>query len=177
MVPVAVESPRASSTVTYNSGMRRVLPAALTVAALVWLALLVLAPYFGREMAVVYAFASGVCHQRPERSFHLAGVQLPVCARCLGLYASGAMGAALAWASARRAHAALDPRQARLVFAAAAAPTIVTVGLEWLGLVYPSNAGRAMASLPLGAAAGWVFVRMLLVEGRHQAAESYRAGW
>ena len=177
MVPVACRLPVCRLLVTYNNGMRRVLPAALTVAALVWLALLVLAPYVGREMAVVYAFASGVCHQRPERSFHLAGVQLPVCARCLGLYASGALGAALAWPSTRGAQSALDPRQARLVFAAAAAPTIVTVGLEWLGLAYPSNAVRAMASLPLGGAAGWVFVRMLLVEGRHQAAESYRAGW
>jgi uncharacterized membrane protein len=157
--------------------MRRLLPAALTVCALVWVALIVTAPWFVREMAVVYEFAARICHQKTERSFHMAGVQLPVCARCFGLYASGAIAAAAAWASMRGQHAALDARTARVVFAAAAAPTVVTVALEWLGLAYPSNMARAIASLPLGAAAGWVFVRMLLIEARHQAAESWRPGW
>ena len=46
--------------------------------------------------AAVYAAGSLVCHQRPERSFHLAGAQLPVCARCLGLYVGGFVGA-IAW--------------------------------------------------------------------------------
>jgi len=147
--------------VAYNIRMRRVLPAALTVSALVWLVLLIAAPWFGRETAVVYAFASRVCHQRPERSFHVAGVQLPVCARCFGLYASGAIAAVAAWLPTRGHRGMLDARTARFVFAVAAAPTIVTVTLEWLGLAYPSNMARAVASLPLGAAAGWVFVRML----------------
>jgi hypothetical protein len=45
----------------------------------------------------------------------------------------------------------------------------------WRELV--DELARALAALPLGAVAGWVFVRMLLVEVRHRAAESYRAGW
>ena len=47
--------------------------------------------------------AGRVCHQRPERSFHVAGVQLPVCARCTGLYVSGAAGALAALARLRGA--------------------------------------------------------------------------
>lgn len=146
--------------------MRRLLPAALTVAAVVWVALLIVAPWFPREMALAYEFAARICHQKPERSFHLAGIQLPVCARCFGLYVSGAVAAAAAWLSTRGQRAALDAPTARLVFGAAALPTIVTVALEWLGLAYPSNMARAIAALPLGAAAGWVFVRMLLVEAK-----------
>lgn len=32
-----------------------------------------------------YAFGTLVCHQRPDRSFALAGNQLPVCERCLAI--------------------------------------------------------------------------------------------
>ncbi len=155
--------------------MHRVLPAALTAAALLWLTLLLLAPFVPREASLVYQFASGVCHQRPERSFSLAGTQLPVCARCFGLYLSGAIAAAAAWLGS--GGAGLSPRDARLLFAAAAAPTVLTVGAEWGGIASFSNLARAVASLPLGAAAGWLFIRMLLVEatGRRDQRVRYHA--
>jgi uncharacterized membrane protein len=158
--------------VAYNVWMRRLLPAALTAAAATWVALLLISPWFPRELAVVYEFASRVCHQKPDRSFYLAGVQLPVCARCFGLYASGAIAAVGGWFSTRRRHRPLNARAARYVFAAAAAPTVITVVLEWLGLAHPTNVLRAVASLPLGAAAGWIFIRMLLFEARYQTAEA-----
>ena len=44
----------------------------------------------------VYIAGALICHQRPERSFHVWGVQWPVCARCLGLYAGAAIGAVMA---------------------------------------------------------------------------------
>jgi uncharacterized membrane protein len=43
----------------------------------------------------LYAAFSWICHQRPERSWHLAGYPLAVCVRCLGLYL-GALAGALA---------------------------------------------------------------------------------
>ena len=43
-------------------------------------------------LAVIFAVGAVICHQRPERSFFLDGHQLPVCARCTGLYLSGAIG-------------------------------------------------------------------------------------
>jgi hypothetical protein len=43
-------------------------------------------------------------------------------------------------------------------------PTALTLGLEWLGLAGVSNQARALAALPLGGAAGWLFVRMLRAE-------------
>jgi uncharacterized membrane protein len=149
--------------------MRKLLPAALTASAVIWLALLLVAPLFPREAALLYESASRICHQKPERSFHVAGAQLPVCARCFGLYASGAAGAIGAWLVGRSRRRTPRPGQARLLFAAAAAPTVATVGVEWLGLAQPSNIGRMIASVPLGAAAGWVFARMLLVEAEEHA--------
>lgn len=143
---------------------------ALTWGALLWLAILLLAPLTARAgeaplfYASVYRTAAAVCHQRPERSFDLAGVPLPVCARCIGLYASGALTAAAAWIGG-----ATVPRRARAILILAAAPTAITVLLEWTGLAFPSNTARAIAAVPLGAAAGWIFVRMLRADAADAA--------
>lgn len=36
--------------------------------------------------SALYGFHSFICHQMPERSFHLMGEQLGVCSRCTGVY-------------------------------------------------------------------------------------------
>jgi len=137
-------------------------PFLLTIAALLWTAALLAAPAalarpaFAAPSAVIYAASSRICHQRPERSFNLAGTQLPVCARCFGLYVAGALGAAAAWSSRRRLG-----RQTRAVLALAAIPTAVTWTAEVAGLAAFSNTARALAALPLGLVGGWVFVQLL----------------
>ena len=149
--------------------MHRFLPAALTIGALVWCYTLIAAPYaltsdsprLVSAAAAVYSAGGLICHQRAARSFHLAGVQLPVCGRCTGLYLSGALGALLGWAASRRPHGGSWTR--RLLFVAAL-PTGLSVLLEFSGLVHPSNLARALCALPLGAAAGWTFVQSLRSE-------------
>jgi len=143
-------------------------PAALVLAvgALLWVAILVATPValahgYVTAPALIYQACALICNQRPERSFHLAGLQLPVCARCLGLYASGAFGAVVACVGADRADGDSATRDTRWALAIAAAPTALTLGCEWIGLWYPSGAARALAAIPLGAVAGWVVVRSL----------------
>lgn len=155
--------------------MQQRLAAALTVGALLWAAILCLAPFALRggpvasaAAVLVYEGASLICHQRPERSFHLVRAQLPVCARCTGLYVSGAAGALAACAGWRRLVAV--PRATRAVLAMAAVPTALTLAVEFAGLVYPSNGVRALSAVPLGAAAGWIFVRSLRAEASPQPA-------
>lgn len=157
--------------------MPRFIAGALTLGALLWCGTLLFAPLALRgthprlaiAAAAVYRGAGLICHQRPERSFHLAGVQLPVCARCAGLYISGGIGALAAWIGWRRPRV---PGWARTALAVAAIPTAVTVGLEFLGVAYPSNAARAISALPLGAVAGWAFVRSLRAEGAGAATDA-----
>ncbi len=36
----------------------------------------------------IYTLCSHICHQKPDRSLYIAGVQFPLCARCTGIYAS-----------------------------------------------------------------------------------------
>jgi hypothetical protein len=59
---------------------------------------------------------------------------------------------------------AAEPRRGRTALLAAALPTAMTVALEWAGVAHVSNATRALASIPLGLAAGWIFVRTLRAE-------------
>jgi uncharacterized membrane protein len=109
-----------------------------------------IASYTDQVAGVLYAAGGLVCHQRPDRSFHLGASQLPVCARCLGLYGGGAVGLA-AWAvtSVRR------PAAVRLLVASGL-PTGVTVASAWLGTGDPANAWRALLAVPLGIAGGLV---------------------
>ena len=107
---------------------------------------------------VVRFAASRVCHQLPERSFHTAGVQWPVCARCTGLYLSAPFGAIAAAAAARRRR--LMPRGQMLRWLALlAVPTALTLVFEWPRLLPVSNAARFLSALPLGAALAWVLVQ------------------
>jgi uncharacterized membrane protein len=133
---------------------------------MLWVAALLAAPAGlarSGSLAAVFVYEIGalVCHQRPERSFHLAGVPMPVCARCVGLYGSAAVGALIAWlGSAPMIAPLLDPR-ARLILIVVAAPTVLSVVAEWLTQLHPPGAVRAILGVPLGVYLGWVFVRSL----------------
>jgi uncharacterized membrane protein len=125
---------------------RNALTAFLASAAVAWVALLVAAPYLpGPVAGILYAFGSVICHQIPERSFHIDGAQLPVCGRCFGIYTGAAIAAVVG-----RAFTARHAQEAKLLLLAAV-PTLVTMVLEWTGL-HSSNLARAVAGAPLGAA-------------------------
>jgi uncharacterized membrane protein len=135
--------------------------AALASGILVWIIALLIAPraMASRNRAAslcasgLYVTGALICHQRPERSFHLAGRSMPVCARCTGLYAGAALAAPLAMVAAA---AALAAARARMLALAAALPTITTWCLEFFGGVPFSNAARFAAALPLGFVAAWL---------------------
>jgi hypothetical protein len=128
------------------------------------------ASYLGA--AAFYAVGSVVCHQLPARSFFLWGRQLPVCARCTGIYA-GSAAAALVFFGGRtvwRFFARLKPSRSGIArlkpsrsgiarlkpsrstcAAAAFMPTAATLAFEWTTGVVPPNAVRAAAGVVLGA--------------------------
>ena len=149
-------------------GLRR----AFAVAAIAWAALLPLATWAASRphpsslsysfAFVVYGFGSFVCHQRPERSFHLWSMQMPVCARCAGIYAGGAF-AALAVLLTRRKAAAEVVRPAadfdvdiRFAFVASALPTVATLLYEWTTGRMPSGAIRGISGAVVGAMVAWI---------------------
>ena len=130
----------------------------IALAALAWLALIVLAPLLAVPLAAAaYLAGSLICHQLPERSFHIGAVQLPVCARCLGIYAAVAVTAGMRWWGGPGS-VSLTGLAPRSVIIAGAAPTLLTVACEWFGLWQPSNLVRAIAGAPLGAVVAFVVI-------------------
>jgi uncharacterized membrane protein len=131
-----------------------VIAPALAFAALAWLALLIATPIGPTSLAtLMYSVGAFICHQIPDRSFHLGGFQIPVCARCLGIYAGFALGACVQVLASSRASSIrwrLTPASARRVFAAGALPTAATLALEWSGVWRGSNIVRAIAGSALG---------------------------
>ena len=133
---------------------------ALAASAALWLALLAAAPLLPVPLAAaLYALGSHICHQRPERSFHLFAAQLPVCARCAGIYAGVVAGSVFAVPARMRAR--LEVLSPRTLLLWSALPTAVTVGSEWIGASAWSNAARAAAGLPVGAAMALVVAQSL----------------
>jgi uncharacterized membrane protein len=140
-----------------------VLAPLLALVATAWLVLLVATPLLPTSIATLtYGVGSFICHQLPERSFHVGGFQLPVCARCLGIYAGLTIGTLTCLALRSAAvdgstlsnevspHRGLSSRAARWTIVAAAFPTVTTVAVEWLGMWRVSNASRAAAGSVLG---------------------------
>ena len=123
-------------------------------------------------IAFIFAVGSVICHQLPDRSFFLDGRQLPVCARCTGLYVSGAAGLVGWWAVkllrgwrpqpafARRSTSGGattgQARWAMRLLLIAATPTVVSYLSGVLGVWDGSNLTRALLAVPLGVAAGAV---------------------
>jgi uncharacterized membrane protein len=143
-----------------------VIAPAIVLASVAWLALLLIAPLAPTSLAaLVYAVGSVVCHQIPERSFHLAGFQYPVCARCLGIYAGAAAVASIHLLGVLVVDSAqwrmLSPWAARRVFLVSAVPTLLTVGFEWIGVWPGTNVVRAVAGVALGAAGALVVMSAL----------------
>ena len=159
-----------------NREAHTTLAVALVVAVSVWAAALVAAPWVLTHhdpgtapviaATIVYVTGNAVCHQLPSRSFSLWGTQVPVCARCSGLYAAAPVGLllALVLGSGRvRARLAGPNRRLadsehlwRLVLLVSAGPTLLTLGGELAGLIQPSGLMRAVSAAPLGFGTAWL---------------------
>ncbi|HEY7789580.1 MAG TPA: DUF2085 domain-containing protein [Vicinamibacterales bacterium] len=140
---------------------------ALLLASTLWLAAIFAAPYAARRATtgsplafaagIVYFTGSVICHQRPERSFHLDGVQLPVCARCTGIYLAAPFGALFGWIVRR----SWRQDRWRRWLVGAALPTAITVAIEWAGGTMIPGPIRFAAGLPIGFVVMWYMGQVL----------------
>ncbi len=155
----------------------------LSALAVAWAALILAAPWLGSApsggrgaanlAAATYWLGSLVCHQRADRSFHVAGAQLPVCARCTGLYVSGALGVVFGWRRFRPGVSVpLSAWRSPLVLAAL--PTVATIVVEWWRPSLTSGLVRAVAAVPLGAVAGALVAESSRFRGRLGGCEPTR---
>jgi uncharacterized membrane protein len=131
---------------------------------LLWVALILAAPLISIARASgaspIYTFFSYICHQIPERSLHLAGHQLAVCSRCLGVYV-GLLGGMLIY-PIWRPIGEIEPIPRFWLFLA-----LVPIGIDWsltvFGIWENTHASRFITGLILGAACA-TFIVPALVE-------------
>ena len=128
---------------------------ALTAIALMILALIVGAPLaqahgYPAFAAAIYKTFSFVCHQIPERSFHLAGHQFAVCSRCTGLYAGFAV-AALVYPLARPLQRTDTPSRLWLILATL--PLVIDFALGYFSIWQNTHLSRFLTGALLSSVA------------------------
>ena len=141
---------------------------ALVAATVTWAGLLVVTPLLASRphaspiasalILAVYGVGSLVCHQLPERSYHLWTAQMPVCARCAGIYFGAVAGAIAGLCRTGIVGARARLLGPRVILALAATPTLVTLVYEWTTGDMPPHAIRAAAGVPIGGVVAWLLV-------------------
>lgn len=132
---------------------------ASTLVAFIVAAPLALAQGHAGFASAIYKGFSFLCHQIPERSFHLAGHQFAVCSRCMGLYA-GFAAVTLIYPLARSLKRTDTPRIIWLIIAAV--PLIVDFSLTYFGIWQNNHASRLLTGGLLGAVAALFVVPGLI---------------
>jgi uncharacterized membrane protein len=147
---------------------------ALSAMALAVLGAVALAPVLRAEgwaaAQLVYLSFHAVCHQIPERSFHVGEFPLAVCARCTGLYVGAAAGVLL-YPLARPLTRTDAPARGWLL--AAAAPTTIDLLLGVTGLWENTHRSRFLTALLAGAAAAFYVVPGFVDLGRRGARQLF----
>jgi uncharacterized membrane protein len=107
----------------------------------------------------IYKAFSFVCHQIPERSFHLAGHKFAVCSRCSGLYAGFAV-AALVYPLARPLQRTETPSLLWLILAAL--PLGIDFALGYFSIWDNTHLSRFLTGALLGSVAVFYIVPGLI---------------
>jgi uncharacterized membrane protein len=109
---------------------------------------------------IIYQAFSYLCHQIPERSFHLAGHPFAVCSRCTGLYAGFAF-ATLALPLARSLKRTDTPQVIWLLLSGV--PLAIDFGLTYFGIWENNHFTRVTTGALFGAVAA-IYVVPGLIE-------------
>lgn len=111
---------------------------------------------------VIYRAFGYLCHQISERSFHVDGHPLAVCARCAGLYGGFAAGVLL-YPLARSLRQLETPRRRWLLVAVV--PTLIDWALGVLGIWENTHLTRSVTGALLGAVCAFYVVPGLVDVG------------
>ena len=140
-----------------------------------WVAAIVLGPVsrsggWGID-SPIYSFFSYICHQLPERSFHLGAEPMAVCSRCFGVY-FGLLAGLLVYPLWRRIEDIEPLPRIWLIL------SIVPISVDWsltvFGIWENTHLSRFVTGLFLGAACA-TYIVPALVEIKRNLAHRRRA--
>lgn len=121
----------------------------LGIVAMVFAAPVLLAHEHIQPAGFIYRAFSFLCHQIPERSFHLEGHALGVCARCTGIYA-GFAASVLFYPLSRSLKGADSPSRIWLLLACV--PITIDFALKFFGIWENTHFSRFATGAIFGAA-------------------------
>ncbi len=131
----------------------------------VWVFLIILAPLAKVNEATglsspLYTFFRFLCHQQPERSFHVMGEQFGVCSRCFGVY-FGILAGFVVYPLWRRIDE-IEPLSKVWLFL-----SLIPIGIDWsltfFGIWENTQLSRFLTGLILGVACA-TFIVPAIVE-------------
>ena len=142
----------------------RVIYVVALTSVLIWLGLIMAAPWLMATHHYAIAFLlyksfSALCHQLPDRSFHLLGFPLTVCARCTGIYAGFLIGL-LCYPFVRRLEDEVMP--ARLWLMVTFVPVVIDFAGGAIGIFTNTFFSRTTTGAIAGAAAAFYILPGLM---------------
>ncbi|HEY6403715.1 MAG TPA: DUF2085 domain-containing protein [Blastocatellia bacterium] len=134
--------------------------AALASLSILWVALILAAPWLMAERhflvaAAIYQGFSAVCHQSAERSFYFHGYPMGVCSRCAGIYAGFIIGLALYPLLRDLREDRFPPRR---LLIGAAIPMVIDFTAGSLGLFANTFLSRALTGILFGSVAAFYII-------------------
>lgn len=111
--------------------------------------------------SILMLFGSALCHQLPERSYILGDLQMPLCARCIGIHVGFLLSSIVVWSGSRRFASGMPNRKALIVLGAMAVIGAAEALLSYGGLSESDNARRTISGLLIGVPLPFVAVPLL----------------
>ncbi len=140
---------------------------------ILWCSLILLAPYLAASSSpiaeFVYRAFHPICHQLPERSFHLFGAKLAVCVRCSSIYFSFLVGVVL-YPFVRGLHNTRTP--SRTFLFATLLPIVLEVATEWVGLYQSTALTRSLTGAFLGFILSFIVLPVAIEAGQQLSNKS-----
>jgi uncharacterized membrane protein len=104
---------------------------------------------------------STVCHQLSDRSYFFEGIQMPLCARCIGIHFGFVLAVSLLLLGPKRYASKLPSTRQLAVLAAVMSFFLIDAGLSYSGISTSDNLRRTLSGLALGVPLPFVLVPLL----------------
>ena len=104
----------------------------------------------GAFESLLMFLGSSVCHQLPERSYFQDGIQMPLCARCIGIHFGFILSTLFLLTGTRRFASGFPSVRQLAVLGGIMSLFLVDAGLSYSGISPSDNLRRTLSGLALG---------------------------
>ena len=111
--------------------------------------------------SILMFLGSAFCHQIPERSYFLGDLQMPLCARCIGLQLGFLLASLFMWTGARKFASGMPDPKVLAVLTILFISGILGAILSYAGLGGSGNLERTISGLLIGIPLPFVVVPLL----------------